>query len=201
MLDRAAYQLFSPLMERMARVCVRHGIGADSLTLGGFGLGLAGAVAIALNAYLTGLLLICLSRLCDGVDGSVARLTQPTDRGAFLDTALDFLFYATVPLAFAWANPATNALPAAVLLCALIGSSSSYLAFAILATKRGLPSLSYPGNSFYFLGCLTETTETLGVFICMCLWPVLFPALAYTFAAATLLTSLTRLLWGWKTLS
>jgi hypothetical protein len=36
----------------------------------------------------------------------VARLTTPTDRGAFLDITLDFLFYASVPLAFALADPA-----------------------------------------------------------------------------------------------
>ena len=31
------------------------------------------------------------------LDGSVARLTQPTDAGGFLDIALDFVFYATIP--------------------------------------------------------------------------------------------------------
>jgi phosphatidylglycerophosphate synthase len=64
----------------------------------------------------------------------VARLTRPTDRGAFLDITLDFLFYASVPLAFALADPAANALPAAVLLAAFIGTGSSFLAFALLAS-------------------------------------------------------------------
>ncbi|MFM6999566.1 MAG: CDP-alcohol phosphatidyltransferase family protein [Limnohabitans sp.] len=76
--------------------------------------------------------LLLASRLLDGLDGSVARLTQPTDAGGFLDIALDFVFYAAIPLAFAVAQPATNALPAA-LLASFIGTGSSFLAFAALA--------------------------------------------------------------------
>ncbi len=62
-------------------------------------------------------------------------MTQSTDRGAFLDITLDFLFYASIPLAFAIADPAANALPAAVLLAAFIGTGSSFLAFAVLARE------------------------------------------------------------------
>jgi phosphatidylglycerophosphate synthase len=60
----------------------------------------------------------------------VARLSCPTDRGAFLDIALDFVFYALVPLGFALADPAANALPAAVLIAAFVGTGSSFLAFS-----------------------------------------------------------------------
>jgi phosphatidylglycerophosphate synthase len=42
--------------------------------------------------------LIALNRIMDGLYGAVARLTGPTDREAFLDIALDFVFYALVPL-------------------------------------------------------------------------------------------------------
>jgi phosphatidylglycerophosphate synthase len=121
MLDRWALGLLAPPMA-LARGLVRTGVGADAVTFAGFGIGLAGAAAIALQAYGTGLALLLASRLCDGLDGAVARLTQTTDRGAFLDIALDFLFYASVPLAFAVADPAANALPAAVLLAAFIGT-------------------------------------------------------------------------------
>ena len=52
---------------------------------------------------------LLLNRLCDGLDGAVARLGTPTDLGAFLDITLDFLFYAGIPLAFAVCNPPQNA--------------------------------------------------------------------------------------------
>jgi phosphatidylglycerophosphate synthase len=136
----------------------------------------------------------------DGLDGAVARLTRPTDRGAFLDIALDFLFYASIPLAFAVADPAANALPAAVLLAAFIGTGSSFLAFAVLAERRGLKSEDYPQKGIYYLGGLTEASETLICFVLMCLWPMHFAGWAYGFAALCVLTTAMRLLGGWRAL-
>ena len=201
MLDRAATRLLKPMLDAGAHVLVRRGIGADAVTLAGFAIGIAAAVAIAFNAYHWGLALLLTSRLADGLDGAVARLTQPTDRGAFLDITLDFLFYASVPLAFAIAAPGANALPAAVLLAAFIGTGSSFLAFAILAERRGLASADHPNKGIFYLGGLTEATETLICFALMCLWPEHFAWWAYGFAVLCALTIATRIVGGAKTLS
>lgn len=200
MLDRAAIAWLRPGLERLASVLVRAGIGADSVTVFGFALGAAAAACIALGRPLVGLALLLASRLMDGLDGAVARLTRPTDRGAFLDITLDFLFYAGIPLAFALADPVANALPAAVLLAAFIGTGTSFLAFAALAEKRGLKSQDYPQKGIYYLGGLTEATETLLCFVAMCLWPQHFAAWAYGFALLCALTLATRLLAGWRAL-
>jgi phosphatidylglycerophosphate synthase len=156
---------------------------------------------IACHAYSAGLVAIILSRICDALDGAVARQTQATDAGGFLDIALDFVFYASIPLAFAIAEPGSNALAAAVLLCAFVGTTSSFLAFAALAAKRNLVSLDYPDKSFYFLGGLTEATETLAFFAAMCIWPQYFAVLAYTFATLCAITTVTRIGWGFKALT
>jgi len=200
MLDRAAIAWLKPGLERMASGLVRAGIGADAITWFGFGLGMAAAVFIARAEPMPGLALLLTSRLMDGLDGAVARLTQPTDRGAFLDITLDFLFYASIPLAFAIADPTANALPAAVLLAAFMGTASSFLAFAVLAEKRGLKSEDYPQKGLYYLGGLTEATETLACFVLMCLWPQHFALWAYGFAVLCVLTILMRLLGGWRAL-
>ena len=200
MLDRTFITLFKPSLQHMAAVLVRAGVGADAVTLAGFGLGLGGATAIALGEPLLGLLLILLSRLADGLDGAVARLTRPTDRGAFLDITLDFVFYASIPLAFAVADPVANALPAAVLLAAFTGTASSFLAFALLAERRGLSNADYPQKGFYYLGGLTEATETLICFALMCLWPMHFGWWAYGFAVLCAMTLATRLFAGWQLL-
>lgn len=197
MLDRAVQQALRPLMTRAARGLVRLGVGADAISVAGFATGMAAAGAIAVQQYLPGLALLLLSRLMDGLDGAVARATRPTDRGGFLDITLDFLFYAAIPLAFALADPATNALPAAVLLASFIGTGSSFLAFAIVAEKRQLHSIAFPDKSFYFLGGLTEATETIVAFAAMCLWPTWFPAIAYGFAALCGITIALRIGWGW----
>jgi phosphatidylglycerophosphate synthase len=196
MLDRATNAALQPLLQVGARALARVGIGADAVTLAGFVTGLAAAAAIATQAYLLGLALLLASRLADGLDGPLARLTAPTDRGAFLDITLDFLFYASIPLAFAVADPAANALPAAVLLAAFIGTGSSFLAFAAFAERRGLTSDAYPNKGLYYLGGLTEATETLACFALMCLWPQHFGWWAYGFAALCALTIATRVIGG-----
>lgn len=197
MLDRPAQALIAPALQAAGRWLVRHGGTADAITWAGFALGLAAAACIALQRPLAGLALLLVSRLMDGLDGTVARLTAPTDRGAFLDITLDFLFYASIPLAFALADPAANALAAAVLLAAFIGTGSSFLAFAVLAERRGLKSLAYPSKGLFYLGGLTEATETLACFVAMCLWPAAFAPLALGFAALCALTVLARLRAGW----
>ena len=196
MLDRAANAALMPLLQALARRLVRAGIGADAISLAGLAIGLAGAAAIAFQHYLPGLALLLASRLADGLDGPVARLTQPTDRGAFLDITLDFLFYASVPLAFAVADPPANALAAAVLLAAFVGTGSSFLAFAVLAERRGLASADYPNKGLYYLGGLTEATETLACFVLMCLWPRHFALWAYGFAVLCAMTLVTRIVGG-----
>ncbi len=200
MLDRVAVRRLQPGLDAVAARLVRAGIGADALTLAGFALGLAAATSIALGLTLPGLALLLVSRLADGLDGAVARQTQPTDRGAFLDIVLDFLFYASIPLAFALADPVANALAAAVLLAAFIGTGSSFLAFAALAGQRGLTSAAYPLKGLYYLGGFTEATETLLCFAAMCLWPQHFAPMALVFAGLCALTLATRLVAGWRLL-
>jgi phosphatidylglycerophosphate synthase len=198
MLDRAIQTAIKPLLTKAAKALVKAGVSADGLTLTGFLVGMGAAVAIAFEAYLAGLVMLLVSRLMDGLDGAVARETTPTDRGGFLDITLDFLFYASIPLAFAIANPAQNALPAAVLLAAFIGTGSSFLAFAIVAEKNRIASTAFPNKSFYFLGGLTEATETIVALSAMCLWPAAFPLIAYGFAALCAITIVMRIAWGWQ---
>ena len=200
MLDRYATALIKPAVSAISKQVSRAGITANQLTLAGFLIGIVASILIASGAYITGAIGILFSRLCDALDGAVARQHTPTDRGGFLDIALDFIFYASIPLAFAIADPARNALAAATLLAAFVGTASSFLAFAVIAAKRGMTSTAYPDKSFYFLGGLAEATETLATFAAMCVWPQHFALLAYAFSVACAITTATRLWWGWQAL-
>ena len=64
-----------------------------------------------------------------------------------------------------------------------IGTGSTFLAFAALAAQRGLKSAAYPNKGIYYLGGLTEATETLACFALMCACPGQFPLFAWVFAA------------------
>ena len=198
MLDRALNDHLQRPLQALARWLAGQGVRADHLTWAGFAVGLLAVPLIASGHPRWALLAMALNRLADGLDGTLARLTAPTDRGAFLDITLDFLFYASIPLAFALANPAANGLAAAVLLFAFMGTASSFLAFAVLAARRGLTSTAYPRKGFYYLGGLTEATETLTVFTLMCLVPAWFVPLALGFAALCALTTVTRVVAGWQ---
>ena len=199
MLDRIALPMFAAPHRWVAKVCRRLKLSANFVTVIGAAIGLAAAPLITMHFYGAALALILLNRFLDGVDGTMARMIGPTDRGAFLDIVCDFLFYAAVPLGFAFADPG-NALPAAVLLASFIGTGSSFLAFAAVTAKRSTVSPSYPNKGIHYLGGLTEGTETILAFCAMCVWPQHFAPIAYGFAAACAVTTATRLFFGAKSL-
>lgn len=201
MIDAAILPVQRRALSPLAAALHARGIGADTITIAGFLVGMLAVPALAAGWYLVALALILANRLADGLDGQVARLSRPTDRGAFLDIALDFVFYALVPLGFALADPAANALPAAVLIAAFVGTGSSFLAFSVIAAKRGLAPQRYPAKGIFYLGGLTEGFETIAFFAAICLFPELFPLLAWIFAAACALTTLSRWHAGWRAFS
>ncbi|MBT4238198.1 CDP-alcohol phosphatidyltransferase family protein [Oceanospirillaceae bacterium] len=201
MIDAKLLPLQRRLLRPMALGLVTFGVRADQVTITGFLLGIVALPLLASEQYIWALVFILLNRLLDGIDGEVARLTITTDRGAFLDIALDFVFYALIPLGFALANVTENALAAAVLLAAFVGTGSSFLAFSLMAEKRKLHAQKFPSKGLYYLGGLTEGAETIAVFVAFCLWPNLFTPLAYGFAFACGLTTLSRWLQGWHLLA
>ena len=76
MLDGWARARIDPALDRAGRSLARSGVTADAVTLAAFAAGFAAFVAIALEAYLSGLFLLLLSRIGDGLDGAVARHTR-----------------------------------------------------------------------------------------------------------------------------
>jgi phosphatidylglycerophosphate synthase len=198
MFDRYILAIVKPMIDRTARRLHKRGDTANSISFAGFGMGICSAIMIAKGAFVLAIPMLLINRYFDGLDGAVARLSKPSDRGAFVDIILDFLFYASIPLAFAFYDPAHNALAAAVLLAAFIGTGVSFLAYAILAAKRGETSTAYPSKGFYYLGGLTEGFETVLCFLAMCIWPHHFAVFAYIYAAMCCVTTLTRFVAGWR---
>ncbi len=193
MLDGAVRRILDPILKPIGIALAKRGVGADAVTITGLALGLAAAVLIAWHSYLVGAVLILASRLCDGLDGAVARSSRKTDFGGFLDIVLDFAFYGAIPLAFIMADPSTNGLAGGVLLFAFYVNGSSFLAFAIMAEKRTMMTEARGAKSLYFTTGLAEATETIVFLLACCLFPLWFPALAMFFAAICLYTALARI--------
>lgn len=198
MLDGTVRRLIDPALDRLAARLAALGIGADAVTLAGFALGMACAGAIWAGLDWLALALLGASRLCDGLDGAVARASRITDRGGYLDIVLDFAFYGAIPAAFALRDPGANALPAAILLLSFYVNGASFLAFAAVAAKRGLESRIRGLKSIYFTAGLAEGTETILAFALMILVPAWFGPIAYFFAGLTLMSALSRIALAWS---
>ncbi len=192
MLDSVLRPLIDPPLNRAARVIARSGISANALTTAGAVVAIGAAAAIATERYGLALALIILNRLLDGLDGPLARIRGSTDFGGYLDIVCDFLFYAAIPLGFGFADP-HNLQPALVLLASFLGAGTSFLAYAIIAAKRGIETRAQGAKSFYFAAGLAEGTETIIAFVLACLWPRWFAQIAYGYAALCALTVLGRI--------
>jgi len=201
MLDRYSLRLLKPLLESIARFLGQKGFKADQITIVSFIIGLAAALCIAGQHYLWGLILLLLNRLGDGVDGALARNYGATDRGAFLDISLDFIFYSVIVLSFALADPEKNSLAATFLIFSFVCTGSTFLAYAIMAERRSIKDSRLPSKGFYYLGGLAEGTETIILFILFCLFPAIFPVLAWVFGSLCLLGAAARIIYGYKTLT
>jgi len=193
MFDSKLRPLIDPPLSAMARSVARAGVGANQMTLIGLGLGLSAAVAILLQYFAAGLILVLASRLADGLDGAIARIRGKTAFGGYLDIVCDFAFYAAVPLAFGLAIPEAR-VAALVLVASFLMSGVSFLASAIIAAQQGWETSIQGEKSFYYLAGLAEGTETIVVFALFCLWPEWFPPLAFFFAGMCVLTALGRTL-------
>ena len=201
MLDRFITPVIKPILQPIVAQLDKYKVQADQVTLVGFVIGLLAVPLLAAQMWTTALMVIVINRILDGLDGALARYqNQANSAGGYLDICVDFLFYAAVPLGFAFADPQQNALPAVVLLTVFIGTGSSFLAFAIPAEKLNLARPQFANKSFYFLNGLTEGTETIAFFIAFCLFPAYFPLLAYSFALLGSITIFTRIHGGYHTL-
>lgn len=199
MLDGIMRRLIDPPLDRMAKVVAGAGVSADQLTWTGFAVGLAAAQALAFEHYGIGLFLLLANRLFDGLDGAVARRTAATDLGAYLDIVCDFIFYSAVVFGFALARRG-NAAPAAFLIFSFVGTGSTFLAYAAIAARRGITTTARGRKSIYYLGGLTEGTETIIAFVLFCLFPARFPLLAVVFGVLCWTTAAFRIAFAWRTL-
>lgn len=192
MLDTVLRPIINRPLDAAGRLLAKRGVTANTVTIAGLLIGLLAAVAIALGYFVVAFSLIVANRIADGLDGAVARASAPTDRGGYLDIVVDYVFYGSVPLAFALADPVQNALPAAALLAGFCLTCASFLTFATIAAKRGLETAAHGRKSFFYSTGLVEGTETIAFFLLMTALPAWFPVLAWIFAALCVLTAVQR---------
>lgn len=196
MFDAALRKIIDPPMNRIGTKIAASGISANAVTLVGFVIGMSAIPFIATEYYSVALLLILINRLFDGLDGAVARQSLLTDFGGYLDIVCDFIFYAGIVYGFALAR-VENSLSASFLIFSFMGTTSTFLTYAIMAEKNKITTDIRGIKSLYYLGGLTEGAETIIAFILFCLVPDLFIAIALIFGGMCWITTGTRVYAAW----
>ena len=166
-------------------------ISANQITIVGLLLGVGCFLAIITNAMTAALTLLILNRLADGLDGAVARAQTPSDLGAYLDIVSDFMLWGLLPIGFIILD-SNNAIAAAVLLSSFSMSMTVFLAFAIMAEKRGLETNTQGYKNFFYIAGLAEGTETIAFFAIVIIWPGIFIPAAFIYAGIVYLSVIGR---------
>jgi hypothetical protein len=172
MLDALIRRYTSPLLAGPVSSIAAFGIGADALTTTGFVVGIAALPAIGRRAYLLGLGLIALSRILDAIGSALARLTSPRRSGIYLERVLELIWTASVPFAFALAEP-ERALAAMFLMLGLVARA------AAMSDDIKL------GHGSLLVGAgLLGKSETFVAYALACLFPAWFSIIAYILGIA-----------------
>ena len=201
MFDRRIQKFTQKPLVLIAKIIVKL-IKPNHMTILGFILGLLMCVLVFFQFYLTALILLVLNRLCDGLDGTMARLTIPSPLGGYLDIVFDFTIYSGFVLAFGLSN-SNYTIISMVLLFLYIGTGTTFLARAAIQTqldkipessdsKKELP------KSFYYSSGLIEGTETT-IFMILCLLlPNFYIFISIIFGILCLITFVSRIVVCYK---
>ena len=167
MFDRRIQKFTQKPLVLIAKIIIKL-IKPNHMTILGFILGLLMCVLVFFQFYLTALILLVLNRLCDGLDGTMARLTIPSPLGGYLDIVFDFTIYSGFVLAFGLSN-SNYTVVSMVLLFLYIGTGTTFLAQAALQTQLDKIPHSSESNqelpkSFYYSSGLVEGTSTMEYF-------------------------------------
>lgn len=169
----------------------------DTISLLAFVSGLGCTAALILGYRWLALMFWLLNRLLDGLDGLLARHNgHSSDAGAYLDIMLDFVVYATIPLAMAWTEPAL-AYPVALLLAMFYLNSASWMYLSALLEKRGANAVAQGEITIVSMPSgVVEGSETIVFYILFILIPSWRLVLILLLAGLTLLGALIRFVQG-----
>ena len=191
MLDRRVNSLFAPALEIICKKLMHFGVRANWITFLGLVFAFVVLLALSFGNFYFGIFFLLLNRICDGLDGCLARLEGTSSFGGFVDIVFDFVFYSFIPLGFAIYSE-DNYFASVILLTAFYINGGTFLALSSIVTKD-FKNIKYGKKSIYYSSGLIEGTETVIFFFLFCLFSDYYTVLAYIFGGLTLLTAINRI--------
>ncbi len=176
----------------------------NRITALGFAIGMAAAVAAWRQLWVIALLLWLISRLADGLDGSLARLrkggkeSEPSLPGGYLDIMADFTVYGSFVIGVGHGVGGSLS-PFLWVLLGYYLNGAAFLAFSSLGQRSNLRLDD--GRSLSFIFGLTEGAETIAVHSLWCLFPQSAGRVATIWAVLVLASAAGRSWQGFKLLS
>ncbi len=198
MIDKALREPKESLLTPLIRGPIRR-IHPTAVTVLAAVVGVAAAGAAWQSAYLLALGLWVVNRVFDGLDGTLARITnQQSDLGAYLDIVLDHVVYVVVPFGLALAAGTSVAyLALAALLASFYINAASWMYLSALLEKRNagavargeLTTVTMPSG-------LVEGTETVVFYTMFLIVPSALVPLFGLMAALVVFTAGQRVTWA-----
>ncbi|MFZ2173831.1 MAG: CDP-alcohol phosphatidyltransferase family protein [Rhodococcus sp. (in: high G+C Gram-positive bacteria)] len=180
----------------------------DRVTGAGLLLGLGSAVTAGLQWWWVALALWVVSRIADGLDGSLARrrrarVPAPRESGAggFFDITADFVVYGSTVVGVAVGAASAYGAPWWPFLLVLLAyyiNGTAFLAFSSIAERMG--RRLDDGRSLSFLGGLAEGAETIVVHSLWLIFPAAAWQIAGVWAVVVAVSSLQRIVAGYRAL-
>jgi phosphatidylglycerophosphate synthase len=189
--DDAFRARFAPAAAPVVRMLARGRVSPNAVTVASCLAGCAAAMLIAAGFPVAGLAVWLVSRLGDGLDGALARLSNRQSAfGGYLDITLDMLAYSAVVLGFAVAHPDHAVMWTAVLAgYVLVITSTLALSDAAAALGR---RVSDSNRTFQFTPGYTEAGETSAMYVAWVLFPDHVWWLGWVWVAALVATTAQR---------
>lgn len=193
-------KLLTPFIKRLGMK-----IHPNAVTLFAFSLGIYSVILILKGQLISALVFWLLNRLFDGIDGTIARVTdKQTDFGGYLDLILDFIIYAAVPISLYYyqltaensSDPTALSISLACLLASFYVNTASWMVPAALIEKRGRPSNTT--TSIEMPSGIIEGTETILFYSLFLLFPSFLLELFWIMTILTWITILHKLFWVWR---
>jgi len=190
-------------LDRFSKIIDFPVVTPDRLTTLGFALGLAGSIATWNHQWTSALILWLVSRLADGLDGSLARRRVKSAgvplsfAGGYLDVMADFTIYSLFVVGVSHGAGGSLA-PFLWVLLAYYLNGTAFLAFSSIGERAGFRLVD--GRSLSFIYGLAEGAETIAVHSLWCLFPGAAGRIAEFWAGVVLISATARIIQGYKIL-
>ncbi|KQQ67472.1 CDP-alcohol phosphatidyltransferase family protein [Microbacterium sp. Leaf320] len=212
MLDRSLRAVLARPLEATAAALDRPGITPDRLTVLGLVLGVASAVTAGFQLWWVALVLWLVSRIADGLDGTLARRRRrlaespgresaPSHAGGFLDITADFVVYGATVVGVAFGATSQFGAPwwpFLVVLLVYYVNGTAFLAFSSIAERTG--RTIDDGRSLSFLGRIAEGTETIAVHALWLILPFWAWQIALVWSLFVAVSAVQRIVVGYRSL-